>query len=191
MSLDITTYKSGGTDLGRAEDGTYPARLTQVIGLGVQPMEDYQTGEPKDPKHRVILTFEFPTELINIGGEDKPRWYMKEYTLSNHEKAGIVKLVNALDPTGGTTALNELVGKPCMVVIGTTSSGKAKITGVTALMKGLEVAKLSKPPLVFDPSEPDLNTFNGFPDWLKEKLTTALNFQGSALEDAINNGASY
>ena len=180
MGLDISKYKAGGRDFGRAEDGLYPARLTQVIELGVQPMEDYQTGEAKDPKPRAILTFELPTETIEINGEDKPRWYGKEYTLSSHELAGILKVMKALDASGATD-LTEMVGKACTVQLGTTISGKAKIINVSPIMKGIAVPPLSKAPLVFDLDDPSLDVFKGFPDWVKEKITGALDFEGSVL----------
>lgn len=186
MTLDLNKAKSGGT-FTRAEDGSYPARFVQVIDLGVQPQEDYQTGEAKEPKPRVLLTFEFPTERIEVNGEDRPRWYSKEYTISNHEKAGILKVVKSLDPSGKEMQLSKLLGKPCLITIGSTSTGKPKIVSIAPPMKGMEVGELENPPVAFDFDNPDVGLFNSLPDWLKEKIRGALNFEGSPLKDMLEN----
>ena len=186
MTLDISKYKTGGTkDFGRSEDGNYPARLAQVIELGLQPMEDYTTKEAKDPKPRCILTFEFPTETIEVGGEEKPRWYGKEYTLSGHEMAALPKVVSALDPSGEETDLGKLLSRAVMVEIGTTSGGKAKVVNVSKLMKGLTVDQLAADPVVFSLDSPNKATFDRLPQWIKEKITGALDFEGSHAEAVL------
>jgi len=189
MGLDISKYKTTSTkDFGRAEDGNYPARLVQIVELGIQPMEDWQTGEAKDPKPRCFLTFEFPTELIEVGGEEKPRWYGKEYTISAHELAGMLKVVKALDPAGEEMDLTKLIGKPCMVEIGTTSTGKPKIVSVSKLMKGVSVDELANAPVVVELDDLDKAAYGKLPDWLKEKITGALDYEGSDAQLVIEAG---
>ena len=186
MTLDISKYKTTGTkDFGRSEDGNYPARLAQVIELGLQPMEDYTTKEAKDPKPRCMLTFEFPTETIEVGGEEKPRWYGKEYTLSGHEMAALPKVVSALDPGGEETDLSKLLSRAVMVEIGTTSGGKAKVVNVSKLMKGLTVDQLVNDPVVFSLDNPDKKVFEKFPQWIREKIEGALDYEGSHAEAVL------
>lgn len=68
------------TDFGRVEDGTHMARVVQIIDLGMQQQTDWKTGEARTwddgkpmIKPEVFITFEFPTERIDIDGESKPR----------------------------------------------------------------------------------------------------------------------
>ena len=72
--------------------GTYPARLVQVIDLGVQPRRPYK-GEPKEPIHMVRTTYELTTEFMkNEDGTDdvtRPRWISEDfafYPLSGSEE---------------------------------------------------------------------------------------------------------
>lgn len=187
--MTLNTKKMGGSkvDFGRVEDGTYPARLVQIIDLGVQPQTDWQTGEDKDPAPRAIFTFELPTERIEVKDEDKPRWYSKEYTLSMGKNAALPKLIKALSPKGDVDTLPDLLGKDCMISIGTTSGGKAKITGVTKTVVGMKVPDLENKPSAFDFSEPDVDIYKTFPEWIRNKIKEAVNYPGSELEELLNN----
>lgn len=174
----------------RVEDGTYLARLVQLIDWGVQPQTDWKTGEEKDPQHKLWAVFELPTEMIKIGEEERPRWQGKEYTLSFHEKSGLSALISALDPARKAKTLTELLDKPCMITIGSTSGGNPKIINVVSVPKGMEVPPLQNPHKAFDMSSPDMEVYNSLPDWMKEKITTSLNFKDSELCEVLNSGTS-
>ena len=50
MSLDLNKADSGSgqkTDFGRLEDGSYHARIVNVIDIGEQHQSDWQTQKPK------------------------------------------------------------------------------------------------------------------------------------------------
>ena len=204
MSLDLNSIPSTSTkkDFGRMEDGTYGARIVSVIDLGIQHAKDWKTQkhqyhvldedgkwakngndflftteptEAPDLKPQVMITFEFPTERIEINDETKPRWMGKEYTLSANEKAGLVKLIAAVKP--GTTKLGELINAPCFVSIGSTDKGKAKITGVSAPMKGVVVDDLENPTTVFSLSDPKVEEWDKIPEFLKKKIKEAVNLK--------------
>jgi hypothetical protein len=163
----------------RVAEGTYPARLVQIVSLGVQ--EGEWKGERKvNPK--VTLTFELPTETITINGEEQPRWISKEFNLSLHEKSSLTPIVKALDPAGQCKDLSELLGKPCMVQVGSTETGNAKITSIVAPMKGMPVAEIYNPAkmLAFDFDNPDLEMFATFPQFMQEKIKSAINYNGFA-----------
>lgn len=188
MSLDTAKYK-GGKDFGRAEDGMYPARLVQAIELGMQEQTDWKTKESTGFKPRVMLTFELPTERIEIEGETRPRWYSKEYTLSDHELSGIHQVIRALDPV--ETNLSKLIGKACMIEIGTTSGGKPKITNVVSVVKGMEVAELENPVALLDLDDPDLEVYKRLPLWLREKIKGGKNFDVSKLALMISTDENF
>jgi hypothetical protein len=182
--MDFTKVKkSGNNKFGRVEDGTYAARIVQVIDLGIQKNE-FQGEEKIEPQ--VMITFEFPTETVEIEGKQRPRWLSKQYKVSNHEKAALTQVILSVDPDGKTTGKGKypekLLGLPCMVTVGTTASGNAKVVGVSRLMKGLKVDELANPGVYFDldsSGDQSHETFDSFPDWLKTKITEALNFHNT------------
>lgn len=208
MSLALEQKIKTGKDYGRVEDGTYVARIVQIIDLGQQHEVYWKTNEPlyyivdeqgnvvksgenKSPegkgpaviKPKVWITFEFGTEMIEIEGEDKPRWYSKEYVVSTHEKAAMTKLISAVQSP--VSSLADLADKPLMVEIGSSESGKAKIAGVAKLMKGMTVPDLSMEPVLFDMDKPDVNVFKGLPEFLQNKIKAAVNFERTSLSAAL------
>lgn len=192
MSLKVNESKQK-QDLGRIDDGTYAARVVQIIDLGMQVQTDYKTGEPKTYddgntviKPEVYINFEFPTERITIGDEDKPRWTGKQYVLSAHEKAALTSLMAAV--AGGSNNVADALGKPCSVTVGSTSGGNAKIVNVAPLMKGMAVPELENPATVFDFDEPDMEAWEKIPNWMKEKIKEATNYNGSKLSKLVKDG---
>lgn len=189
MSLNVAQKPK--QNFGRVEDGTFPARVVQIIDLGQQVQTDFQTGEPKVYedgntviKPEVFINFEFPTERIEIDGVDKPRWLGKQYVLSAHEKSSLYSLMQATAP--GSSNVGDALTKAATVTVGSTSSGNAKITGVAPLMKGMAVPELENPTTVFDFDEPDMDVFDKLPAWIKSKIQVAVNFNGSSLQKALS-----
>ena len=186
MSMKLDDYKTEGgnkKEYPRVEDGTYPARVVQLINLGRQVKTDWKTGEVEtyddgNPivQPKVWVTFELPTETIDYGGEESPRWYSKEYTISAHEKAALPVLLAACGVDSGD--ITDLLDKPLLVTIGSTVSGKAKITQTSKLMKGMEVPDIFKKEkmVVFDPYQPDMDVWETLPRFLREKIESAVDY---------------
>ena len=175
MSLNTATAATGNKDFGRVGEGSYPARVVQIVDLGMQQQTDWQTGEDKTwdsgdlmVKPEVYIAFELPTETIEVNGEEKPRWLSKTYILSNHEKASLTGVMAAAGVK--STNVAELLDKPVGITVGTTSGGKDKVTAVAPVMKGMEVAALANPSVVFDLDSPDMTIFDKLPNFIKEKL---------------------
>ena len=194
MSLDIANYKAKQIDKSRIKDGTFVARLVQVIELGLQEQIDYTTKESNGYKPRVMLTFEFPTERIDVDGESRPRWLGREFTLSNHEMATLPGIVKSLAAGSGETNLAKLLGAPCMIEVGSTNTGKAKILNVIPVPEGMPIGELENPPVAFDLDNPELDVFNKFPQWIKDKIMSNADFKGSPLEALLGDedeGSDY
>lgn len=194
---------TGGNDSNRPDPldaGSYPARLVQVILLGIQPQRPYK-GEDKPPKLEIMLTYEFLDEFLKDEDgndiEDKPRWLSETLPFNNLDAdlAKSTKRYYALDANAehdGDWA--ELVGTPCMVtVVQNEGSGKnagkiyEQISAVSA-MRPKEAAKapeLVNPPKVFDFYAPDMTIFLSLPKWLQDKMKDALDYGGGALERAV------
>lgn len=185
MSLnrnEIVSDKPKGKDFGRLEDGPVLARIVSVIDLGLQEQTDWKTKEKTDPKKIVMITYETPDEMITYekGGEEvtKPRWISKDYTLSFHEKSALTSLVDALNPN--LQSLDELLNVPCMVTIGSTSTGNAKVISVAKPMKGAVVGELQSDTFHFDFSHPDMELFDALLEWQQNKIKSALDYNGFA-----------
>ena len=190
MSLILAEVQSAKKDYGRVDDGTYFGRVVSVVDLGIQPQTDWQTKEPTDSKPRVMITWELPSERIEIEQEDgttvsKPRWIGKEYTLSTFDQSNLMKLLSAIAPNA--TSLDELLNVPGMVQVGSTATGNAKIVSVMPAPKGMAVPELENETLHFDFTHPDLELFSKLPQWMQTKIKEADNYDGFAdnVEDDV------
>lgn len=184
------------------EVGTYPARVVQVISLGMQKQQPYQ-GQEKDPKDELYVTYELLDEFLvdEEGNEltDKPRWLSETFTMNSLDSdlAKSTKRYMALDPSlthDGDWA--QLIGAACMVTL-TQNEGKGKNAGKTfnnissvqtmRTKEALKAPSLVNEGKVFDIDEPDMETFLALPTFLQDKMKSNLNYGGSALEKAVEN----
>lgn len=203
MSLNAKKLPSSGATRKQfppMEPGTYPARLVQVATFGVQEQRAFK-GEAKPPKLEIMLGYEFLDEFLKDEEgndmEDKPRWLSEiiPFNPLSSERANSTKRYLALDPDDKSDGdWGKLLGTPCMVTVtvdeyqkdGQTRY-KENIASVSS-MRPKEAAKapdLVNEPRVFDFYEPDLEIFSAYPDWIKEKIRSALDFQGSKLQEAL------
>jgi hypothetical protein len=132
--------------------GAHTAICYAFIDLGTQ-QNDYQ-GDVSF-KHQIILRWELVGELMADG---KPFSIGQFYTWSMNEKA---KLRMHLESWRGTPFTKEdfgpkgrfdtknLLGKPCTLLIGLNEKGNARVEGVGAKMKGVEVSDPANPLIYF------------------------------------------
>lgn len=196
-------YEGGGKRVEQPpmEAGTYPARLVQVIDLGVQEQQPFK-GEPKPPAQELMVTYEFPGEyIVDENGdeqEDKPRWLSETFPLHNLEsdRARSTARYYAIDPDckhdGDWSAL---IGQPVMVQI-VQNAGKGKNAGRifnnisgTAVMRAKEAAKLDElknPGKVLDLDDVStVDIFLTLPEFIQTKIKSGLEFEGSAFAKAV------
>lgn len=183
MALNLENMHTARAKAERIPEDTYVARIAAMMDLGIQPQTDWQTKEPTDSKPRVLITWELPTETLSIEMndgtvEDKPRWISKEYTLSAHEKSNIVKLNATLNP--GDKDLTKMLNAPCMVSVGSTVTGNAKVVSVVTPPKGMPIDELSEDAYFFDFDAPTEETYLRMPQWAREKVLDAENYTGFA-----------
>lgn len=178
------------------EAGTYPARVVQVLCLGLQPQRPYQ-GEDKPPAVELMVTYELVDEFLKDEDgeilEDKPRWISETFPFRSLEAdlAKSTKRYKALDPEMAFDGdFSQLVGCACNVTLVINKKGDKTYTNVTnvAAMRPKDVARtpeLKNDPKVFDPDEPDMKVFLSLPTWLQDKIKANLEFNGSALQKAL------
>jgi len=203
MALNASKVESkgnGGTKQEPLAAGNYPARLVQVLDLGLQEQRPYQ-GQEKPPAQEIMLTYEFVDEFMKDEDgneiEDKPRWLSETIPLHHlqADRAKSTMRYKALDPTlayGGD--FTKVLDTPCNVTI-VQNAGKGQhagkvftnIAGISS-MRPRDAQKcpdLVNPPKVFDVDDPDMEVFESLPEWVQDKIKTNLEFEGSALQDKL------
>ena len=185
------------------EAGTYPARVVNIIDLGLQPQRPYQ-GQEKPPKQEIKITYELLDEFIlDEEGEeieDKPRWVSEDIPFNNLDVdlAKSTKRYNALDPDGDLDGdFTQLLTLPCLVTLNVTD-GRGKNTGrqfnnVTTIsqMRGKDARKaapLVNPAKFFSCSDPDLDIFRSLPEFQQNKIKDNLEYNGSVLQELLQGG---
>lgn len=178
----IAREKGGSGGYSAIEAGTYPARCVAVVDLGIQ----HNTFNNKD-QEKVLLMFELPTERIVVDGEDKPRWLSSRYTMSLNEKATLRKTLDAW--RGRAFTQEELVGfnlaglinAPCMLTVTNTEKNGnvyANISGVSKIMKGMEVPELENEPIVFDmEAENAEEVKEKLPEWIQTIIEESVSWK--------------
>lgn len=181
------------------EAGTYPARLAQVIDLGMQP-DNGSFGE-KPPKNRILTTYEFCDEFLkDEDGQDmpdKPRWLSEQFWLFSRkaEKAISTARLNALDPQdihGGDFA--PLLGTPVNVTVVQDPSRKTpgvvynNIAAVSPMRQkdADKCPPLVSPPKFFTLDDPDIEVFMSLPTYVQDIIKKNLEFGGSKLEQMLS-----
>jgi hypothetical protein len=198
MALKAPKGSTGGSQFLTevVEPDTYPARVVQVIDMGLQPQPAYK-GEEKEPRHTISITYEMVDLFMKDkdGNElpDKPRWFSERFPLYplSSDRAKSTQRYMAIDPKNKFEGdFSQLVGAPCSVLLGQYKNNKGNmangINAVSPIMRGMKLPELQGTPAVFLMDEPDMEVFEKFPDWLKDTLKANLEFKGSALEAALN-----
>lgn len=179
--------------------GMYPARLIQVVLLGMQP-QSFQ-GVAKEPKMSMRLVYELLDEFMvdEEGNEtEDPRWVGETITLNplDNDNANSTKRYYALDPECDFEGdFSKLVGLPVMVNLSKTQGKRDNSDRYFNNVKGLaaprpkEAEKMPEAkgtPLVWDFYTPDVDVFMSFPMFLREIIQKATDYEGSMLEKLVD-----
>lgn len=206
MALNAAKIKGNNPDRVEQdviEAGVYPARIVQVIDLGLQAQRAFQ-GKDKPPANEIMITYElvdvFMKDKEGNELEDKPRWISETLPLYNinQDKANSTKRYLAVDPNNVNNGdFSKIVDAPVNVTLVHNPNAKepakpyVNVAGIAA-MRPKDVAKcpeLKNPPKVFDLDNPDMEIFGSLPEWVQEKIKNNLNFNGSKLQAALGGGA--
>ena len=164
------------TDFEQPEPGTYAARCYSLIDLGTQK-NNYQ-GEDTF-KRQIMIKWEL-TELMKDG---RPFMVMATPTLSIHENA---KLRTWLESWRGIPFTEEelkgfdvkgILGTTCMLSLGLTSGGEIKVTGVSKLVKGLEMPAQVNENFYFSLDEFNEEAYDKIPLYWQTKIVSSPEYQ--------------
>lgn len=182
MSLNVKTIKSGGEKnlFNNLEVDVYPARVVQVINLGLQK-NTYPGSEGKPPAVKVHFTFELDALMLDKDGneiEDKPHWLSNSFFLHNisNDRATSSKIIKALDPelklTGGDVF--KCINLPCQISVASyqrqDKTEGFKIGAVLASSKRKPAPELINEPLVYDAFEHNEEVFAKLPSFLQDQI---------------------
>lgn len=181
---------SGGKEFEQAPTGNHIGRCVGMIDIGTQQGE--YLGKTTHAR-KIVVRFELPNELISEGDfAGKPFVVSKFYTASLSEKANLRKdLVSwrgrefTDEELRGFDAKN-ILDKPCMVNVTHNEKGKAKISGITPVPKGMTAPPRATDLLYFslETEEFKASTFEGLSDYWKDHITKSPEYQD------IHNGGS-
>ena len=181
--MGITAKKTGG-DFKRVNPGNYAARCYSMIEIGTIT-EEY-LGEKKR-QHKVMLTWELPTELDVFHEEkgEEPYVVSKTYTLSLHEKATLRRDLESWRGKGFTEKEAEafditvLLGKTCMLSIihrpGKVDASKTyvEVASISSMPKGLICPDQINPSRVLSFDNWNQELYDSLSDYLKEKIASS------------------
>lgn len=187
---------SGGSKLEPLEPGNYPARVVQVIDLGLQAQRPYE-GKEKAPAYEIMVTYELGTEfMVDDDGEPdetRPRWVSERFAIYPlaSERAKSTARYKVLDPKLTYEGdWSQMIGAPCLVAVVNNQNrhtGKIynNVGGISAPIKGMDVPALVNEGVIFDLSSPDVTVFKGLPEWIQDLIKDNLEFRGSDFEKKL------
>lgn len=182
-----------------AED-TYVARLLGITDLGHQPGFSH-AGKDYESEWK----FEFTYELIGTEMEDGRPFVVSEEVAnkdSENVQSGMVSklvarcksLLGVRDYKEGLQDLERLLGCACMVNVTYNKNGYAQIKGTAAvgsIPNGMVVGALHNEVYFFDMDEPEMDLWEKMPDFKREKIQNALNFNDTELAKTLAEGDQY
>ena len=181
------------------QSGTHAARLLGIVDLGHQPGFVWD-GKPVPSEYKLEFTYELVNHLMEDG---RPFVVSEQLTNKNWEDAKtgrastLTSRAKSLCPDTykeAVTAIETMLGKACMVSVKLNDKGYAKVSGQAAVGSvpfGMEVPELTNKPYIFDMNDPDMELYESFPDFKKERITSALNFDESELAKRLAEGDQY
>lgn len=184
--MPIIATKSNSGTFSPIDEGSYPARIYQIIDLGTIP------GFQGAMQHKVRITFEFPTEMKVFKEEngEQPQVLSQDYTLSFHEKSGLRKLITACDPKALKTGddgfveeydIERLLGKSCLVSVkhkeGKENAVYANIDVAMGMPKGMVCPPQVNESKVLSYDNFDTAYFESLPAFIKDKMKSSFEYK--------------
>lgn len=164
---------SGGGSYQQAPAATHAARCIKLIDLGTQQNE-YQGAVTF--KRQMIVAWELPNELMAGEHEGKPFVVSKFYTYSMHENATFRKdLQNWIgkvltDEEASEYDVSSIIGSTCMLSVVHNEKGKAKVTSVMGMPKGMVLPDRCNDIVFFSLDAFEQSVFDAFGDGLKAMI---------------------
>lgn len=176
----MATYSAkGGKEFAKVPAGTHMAVCTLVADVGLQP------GSPKfpDPKVRIFLRFEIPSERITYEKDgvehEGPAVIYHNWNASMNPKATMRKHIESWRGSKFTDAdaeqfdVRKLLGQTCLVQVVHTEDGQfANVANIMAPPKGTPKVKAEGTLVYYGPD--DDTQYDVLPAFLRKKVDEQL-----------------
>lgn len=143
---------------------------------------------------QVLVTFEFPSETIEMDGEQKPRQMSKTFTASVSKKSSLRRLACIMlgksytDEEFRLFDTDSLLGRSALIQIALNNTKEyANIAGFMSLPKGMPKPTTSSKLMCFSVDEWDDKAFEALPKWVQERIKKSTEYQSAhAPETAVD-----
>lgn len=160
----------------QAPVGTHVAICCAIIDLGTQP--DNYKGKENAPARKFLVRWELADERAPNGERFV---VMREYRWSMADTSNLKQDLEAwrgeafTDEARAKFDIKNIIGAPCVVVVGRTSGDKAKVMNVAKLPKGVErpVGELETLYLWLTPDEFDSEAFDAVSPYWQDKIKSS------------------
>lgn len=170
MSLTVHAGNNGTFEI--VPEGVYVARCYRIIDLGTQTTTGiYGTKQ----QQKVNITWELLDDEVKMA-DGRPFVTSKKYTASLHEKAQLRKDLEAWRGKKFTDEelegfdLKNVLGTYCMIQVVHVENNGTTYANVQAIMKTKEKPEGINENVYFDISEPDMQVYEGFSDYIKKQI---------------------
>jgi hypothetical protein len=196
----MATYPAkGGKEFAKVSAGTHMAVCTLVADVGLQP----GSGKFPDPKIKIYLRFEIPSERIAYEKDGQqvegPAVIYHNWNASMNAKATMRKHIESWrgakfsDAEAEQFDVRKLLGQSCMLQVIHTEDGQyANVANIMAPPKGMPKLKPEGTPVYYGPDD-DVQ-YDFLPKFLKEKVDHQLSAgapsQAAASSRAATSGMS-
>lgn len=159
--------------------GTYAAVCVGIYDLGEQYSEKF-----KNYSRKVMLTFDLPSETIEVDGKQEPRQLSREFTFSGKNNSRLRSFISSWngvqfsDEGFGEFDLLTMLGRPAIVNVLLNETGEyANIEAIMPMMAGMPAPQTATPLRSWDCDQWSDEGFAALPEWVQTKLQKSTEYQ--------------
>lgn len=158
--------------------GTHIAVCYRIAMVGTQPDSGY--GE----REKLVINWEIPGETIEVDGKQKPMSLSKIYSLGTsggmNKKSALRQDLAAWRGRDFTKeelegfAIGAILGKGCQVIVEHNEEGRAKVSRVAGLPKGMPAPGVTNPLVEYSIEQGKDAVYKALPEWLQKMCDACL-----------------
>lgn len=158
--------------------GTHIAVCYRIALIGTQP--DSGFGE----REKLIIFWEIPAETVEYEGKTLPMGISKIYSLGTsggmNKKSALRQDLAAWRGRDFTKeelegfTLNAILGKACQVTVEHNEEGRAKVSRVVGLPKGMTAPRVTNPLVEYSIEQGKDDVYKALPEWVRKMCDACL-----------------
>ena len=162
--------------------GAHIAICYRIAYIGTQP--DSGFGESR----KLVIFWELPHERMKFDGVEKPMGLSRIYSLGSsggmHKKSGLRLDLAAWRGRDFTAEelqkfeLKVILGKACQVQVEHNKEGRAKVSRVVGIPKGMTIPPVFNPLVEYSIDDGKNEVYQSLPEWVKKVCDQCLEWNG-------------